>query len=167
MSSVDRGDWATSSLASSLLRQNAPHSKPQHGPLAWTPPPPPLPARRPDWNAATLLRRDEPAPGVAVVALAVEVSRERVPLRNAYVAAGQLARVRVNGGEERLLPVASAPPGAAANSEALFFTRGDIFAGDTKSVREPSSAEVRVRGGGGGVLLCCRLARGWRRGSGL
>lgn len=72
---------------------------------------------RPDWNAATLLRRADLGPGVAQVTLGIECSRERVPLRNAYVAAGQLARVRVNSGEERLLPVASGPPGVLHNKE--------------------------------------------------
>jgi hypothetical protein len=63
------------------------------------------------------VRRASLAPGVALLTLGIEASRERVPLRNAYVAAGQRARVRANSGVERALPVASAPPGVAANRE--------------------------------------------------
>lgn len=98
----------------------------------------------PDWNAATLVKRNDLAPGVASLVLTVEVSRERVPLRNAYVAAGQRARVRVNNGVEVALPVASAPPGVGANKQALFLTRGDIFAGETKTVREPISITADI-----------------------
>ena len=81
----------------------------------------------PDWNAATLVRRADLAPGVAALTLSVEVSRERVPLRNAYVAAGQRARVRANSGLERVLAVASAPPGVGANKEVrgLFALAGE------------------------------------------
>jgi hypothetical protein len=35
----------------------------------------------------------------------VEISREQVPLRNAYKLAGQSARLRVNDGEERVCKV--------------------------------------------------------------
>lgn len=43
------------------------------------------------------------APGVRVVVIEAEVSRERVPLRNAYKSAGQRACVRINSGVEHEL----------------------------------------------------------------
>ncbi|KAI8463094.1 MAG: hypothetical protein J3K34DRAFT_445306 [Monoraphidium minutum] len=98
----------------------------------------------PDWNAATLLMRTDLAPGLAALRLSVEVSRERVPLRNAYVAAGQAARLRVNSGVEQEVPVSSAPPGVAKNKEALFLTRGDMFSGETKTTRDPLSIQAEV-----------------------
>jgi hypothetical protein len=64
---------------------------------------------------ATLIRRSEVAPGLVSLLLGIEISRERVPLRNAYVAAGQKARLRVGNGEERVVPVASPPPGSKTN----------------------------------------------------
>jgi hypothetical protein len=45
------------------------------------------------------------AAGQRLLTFEVEVSRERVPLRNAYKAAGQCAVMRVNGGEKHVLPV--------------------------------------------------------------
>lgn len=45
------------------------------------------------------------APHLRLITFEAEVSRERVPLRNAYKAAGQKAVVRVNGGEARHLVV--------------------------------------------------------------
>lgn len=46
-------------------------------------------------------------PGVRLLRFEAEVSRERVPLRNAYKAAGQKAVVRINGGLTYTLPVSS------------------------------------------------------------
>ena len=57
----------------------------------------------PDWNPATFLRRERAAPGLQTIVLEVEISREKVPIRNAYKHAGQLAAVRVNSGIDRSL----------------------------------------------------------------
>lgn len=46
-----------------------------------------------------------PPAGQRLLTLEAEVSRERVPLRNAYKAAGQTAAIRVNGGAAQRLPV--------------------------------------------------------------
>lgn len=54
----------------------------------------------PDWNPASFVRAEELAPGLRNVVLRCEISRERVPLRNAYKHANQRASVRVNGGVE-------------------------------------------------------------------
>lgn len=116
---------------------------PAHTPKPPAPLPPAPPPPRPDWTAATLIRRTDLAPGVAALTLGIEASRERVPLRSAYVAAGQLARVRANAGVERLLPVASAPPGVAANKE----------------VRSGGAARLGREGRGG--LRSCGHARAW------
>jgi hypothetical protein len=100
---------------------------------------------QPDWWAAELVSRDELVPGaVALLTLDVEVSRERVPLRNAYMAAGQRASVRVVGGVEVELPVATPPPGPLANHDALIAARNDQRSGDIKTVREPVTARARV-----------------------
>lgn len=63
------------------------------------------------------------APNMRNVVLQVEISRERVPIRNAYKAVGQRARLRVGAGVERLLPAASAPFADILNSEALYKAR--------------------------------------------
>lgn len=103
-------------------------------------------ADQPDWNAARLVAVDELLPGaVRLVTLEAEVSRERVPLRNAYLSPGQHARVRVLGGGECAVPVASPPPRPALNHAALVAARGDIRANETKAAREPESALARVQ----------------------
>ncbi|WIA14950.1 hypothetical protein OEZ85_001661 [Tetradesmus obliquus] len=100
----------------------------------------------PDWIAGRFISSTQQAPYMRLLTFEVEVSRERVPLRNAYKAAGQRMAVRVNGGEKRLLTVASPPHPEELNKEALFLCKGDIFAGETKQAREPTStmAEVQV-----------------------
>ena len=57
----------------------------------------------PDWNPAVFLRKEETTPGLQTVVLEIEISRDRVPIRNAYKHVGQLAAVRVNGGVDRSL----------------------------------------------------------------
>jgi hypothetical protein len=85
-------------------------------------------------------------PGAARLAtLEAEVSRERVPLRNAYLSPGQRARVRVLGGGECAVPVASPPPHPRLNHAALVMARGDIKANETKTTREPETATARVQ----------------------
>ena len=101
---------------------------------------------QPDWNAAKLVAVDELLPGaVRLVTLEAEVSRERIPLRNAYLSPGQRARVRVLGGGECAVPVASPPPHPKLNHDALVMARGDIKANETKTSRELTSASARVQ----------------------
>ncbi len=75
----------------------------------------------PDWNPATFLRSEDLAPGFRTVVLQCEISRERVPLRNAYKHANQRALVRVNGGAERSL---AGEVLGSATSACLVQTRG-------------------------------------------
>lgn len=93
----------------------------------------------PDWIPATYIRSTDVAPGLRNIVLQHEVSRERVPLRNAYKCAGQRASVRVNSGLDYTLAVASAPPSMDDNREALFKLKGDIFAEGVKVVTEATS----------------------------
>ena len=57
----------------------------------------------PDWNAGSFARTKETAPGLRTVVVEAEISREKVPLRNAYMHVGQKASVRVNSGPAREL----------------------------------------------------------------
>lgn len=57
----------------------------------------------PDWNTGQYLRTEPAGPSYRTVVLEAEVSRERVPLRNAYKNVGQRASVRVNSGPSREL----------------------------------------------------------------
>lgn len=57
----------------------------------------------PDWNPAVFLRKEQKTPGLQTIVLEIEISRDRVPIRNAYKHAGQLAAVRVNSGVDRSL----------------------------------------------------------------
>eukprot|EP00882_Tetradesmus_deserticola_P001057 GHRQ01001144.1.p1 GENE.GHRQ01001144.1~~GHRQ01001144.1.p1 ORF type:complete len:400 (+),score=143.13 GHRQ01001144.1:233-1432(+) len=100
----------------------------------------------PDWIPGRFISAAQQAPHMRLLTFEVEVSRERVPLRNAYKAAGQRMNVRVNGGEKRSLTVASPPHPEDLNKEALFLCKGDIYSGETKQAREPTStlAEVQV-----------------------
>lgn len=91
---------------------------------------------QPDWNPARFVRSEDVAPNTRNVVLEIEVSRERVPLRNAYKCVGQRATVRVAGGFERSLAVASAPHPQALNKDALFRVRNDMVAEEIKAVKE-------------------------------
>jgi hypothetical protein len=56
------------------------------------------------------------------------------------------------------LQIASAPHPEDLNKEALFLCKGDIFAGETKQAREPTSTLVRAVYSGlrlGGLQPCC------------
>lgn len=57
----------------------------------------------PDWNSGRYLRTEAAGPNHRLIVLEAEVSREKVPLRNAYKHAGQRASVRVNSGPSREL----------------------------------------------------------------
>jgi hypothetical protein len=48
----------------------------------------------------SFLRSEDVAPGLRNIVVLAEISRERVPLRNAYKAPGQKAPIRLVGGQE-------------------------------------------------------------------
>lgn len=96
----------------------------------------------PDWNPATIVSNQPLIPGVRLVTLEVEASRERVPLRNAYTTPGQRAGVRLGGGPNLAVRLASPPPPISLNAHALQMTKGDIYANETKSVRELDSIKT-------------------------
>ncbi|KAJ9530114.1 hypothetical protein QJQ45_023373, partial [Haematococcus lacustris] len=125
---------------------------------------PPAPLTQPRGSPRLLLAVRDVAPGLRELALEVEISRERVPLRNAYRGVGQRASLRVVGNLDRqltghpltappLLPppphldaVSSPPFPQELNRTPLFLVRGDLFANEVKAVREPESvmAELTV-----------------------
>ncbi|KAL3160982.1 hypothetical protein ABBQ38_009372 [Trebouxia sp. C0009 RCD-2024] len=86
----------------------------------------------PDWNPAVFLRKEQNTPGLQTVVLEIEISRDRVPIRNAYKHVGQQASVRVNSGMDRSLSVCSAPFPLLKIKEALYKVRGDLYAGAMK-----------------------------------
>jgi hypothetical protein len=94
----------------------------------------------PDWNPAAILSNEPLIPGVRLVAVRVEASRERVPLRNAYTTPGQRAGIRLAGGANLAVRLASPPPPLAVNARSLQMAKGDIYANEIKSVRELESA---------------------------
>ena len=57
----------------------------------------------PDWNPGRFLRSEQTATGLRNIVLEAEISREKVPLRNAYKHVCQKASVRVNSGPNREL----------------------------------------------------------------
>lgn len=57
----------------------------------------------PDYNVGQYIRTNAAGPSYRTVVLQAEVSREKVPLRNAYKHVGQRASVRVNSGPTREL----------------------------------------------------------------
>lgn len=93
----------------------------------------------PDWTIGRFVSSEDIAPGLRHMVFECEISRERVPLRNAYKAVGQRAALRVNSGVEFELPVSSAPFAMDLNRVPLYKVRGDITAEETKVVREPIS----------------------------
>ncbi|GAB4814665.1 hypothetical protein N2152v2_001711 [Parachlorella kessleri] len=99
---------------------------------------------QPDWNPARFVRSTQLAPGIKEVVLEVEISREKVPLRNAYKHIGQRACVRINSGAEVEAAVASAPFPQHLNRDALYRARGDITANEIKSVKEELSIAAEL-----------------------
>eukprot|EP01023_Acetabularia_acetabulum_P021540 TRINITY_DN2131_c0_g1_i1.p2 TRINITY_DN2131_c0_g1~~TRINITY_DN2131_c0_g1_i1.p2 ORF type:complete len:346 (-),score=78.77 TRINITY_DN2131_c0_g1_i1:131-1168(-) len=90
----------------------------------------------PDWNTAFFVNSELVAPGVKELHIQCEISREKIPLRNAYKHVGQRVRLRVNGGPEALLYPSTPPFSQNLMREALFNVRGDIFAEEKKVVKE-------------------------------
>ncbi|KXZ46477.1 hypothetical protein GPECTOR_43g913 [Gonium pectorale] len=99
---------------------------------------------QPAWNIGRFLHSQQVSPEFRAVTVECEVSRERVPLRSAFKAAGQRAALRVNNSQERRCAVASAPFPEDMNIEPLFKVRGDLFAHEIKSAREPISIKAEL-----------------------
>lgn len=99
---------------------------------------------QPDWNAARFVSSTQLAPGIREVVVECEISREKVPLRNAYKHVGQRASVRINSGSVAEVPTAGPPFPDLLNKAALLRVRGDIRAEETKSVKELYSVLVEL-----------------------
>ncbi|GFR44771.1 hypothetical protein Agub_g6102, partial [Astrephomene gubernaculifera] len=99
---------------------------------------------QPDWNIGSFVSSQQVSPEYRLVTVEAEVSRERIPLRSAYKAAGQRACVRVNNGVERHCTVASPPFPETVNELPLFKVRGDLFAHEIKLPREPISVKAEL-----------------------
>lgn len=95
-----------------------------------------------EWNAATVLSVEDVAPGIRCITVETEASRELVALEKAYTAAGQVAQVRVTGGEAAAVLASSAPFPSEVNAPVLYKLRGDIPAGATKAPQFTLSARA-------------------------
>lgn len=99
---------------------------------------------QPDWQPATFVSAKDMGPGLKEFTLEVECSRELIPLRNAYKHAGQYARIRVNGGEETVLPPTCSPISPVSIRKSLLRVRNDLAAGDQKVETDPVSERKRI-----------------------
>lgn len=99
---------------------------------------------QPDWNPAKFVRSTQLAPGVREIVLECEISREKVPLLNAYKHVGQRASVRVSSGIPAEVAIAGPPFPLGLNRAALLRVRGDIRAEETKTVKEEISVLVEL-----------------------
>lgn len=99
----------------------------------------------PDWNTATFVGTSPAANGCSIVELDIEISRERVPLRNGYRHVGQMAQIRVNSGAEHILRPCCAPFALSLQQESLYRARGDLVAGQTKTTVEPTTIIARLQ----------------------
>lgn len=90
---------------------------------------------RKDWHPATVLSVEELSAGVRNITIEVEISREMVPIENAYAAPGQLAQLKVKGGKAVKVVAASSPFTSRANEAVLIKARGDIPSGMTKQAQ--------------------------------
>ncbi|XP_024358157.1 fruit protein pKIWI502 [Physcomitrium patens] len=100
-----------------------------------------------NWYSAKVMGVSDVAAGVRCITLMTEVSRELVPLENAYVKPGNIAQIRLDGKE--LTAVPSSPPfSMKINMPVLYKLRGDIPAGMIKlpqfslSVKAPVEIHV-------------------------
>lgn len=98
---------------------------------------------QPEWNQATFLRSRQLTPKMRLIVLEIEISREKVALRNAYKHVGQRASVRVNGLEHEVT-VATAPYSQLLNKTPLFSVRGDLFAHEVKMVKEDLTVKTEL-----------------------
>ncbi|GIL80986.1 hypothetical protein Vretifemale_10128, partial [Volvox reticuliferus] len=99
---------------------------------------------QPEWNIGRFVASRQVSPEYRAVTVECEVSRERIPLRAAYKAAGQRASLRINSGVERNCTVASPPFPESINYGPLFKVRGDLFAHEIKTPREPISVKAEL-----------------------
>ncbi|RMZ56576.1 hypothetical protein APUTEX25_001423 [Auxenochlorella protothecoides] len=99
---------------------------------------------QPDWVAGSFLRYKQLTPTIREVVVGVEISRERIPLRNAYKHVGQRACVRINSGTEQEVPVSSPPFPQSLLREVLLTVRGDLYAEETKTARELTSVTAEL-----------------------
>ncbi|EFN60149.1 expressed protein [Chlorella variabilis] len=94
---------------------------------------------QPDWNPARFVRSTQLGPGIREIVVECEVSREKVPLRNAYRQIGQRASVRANSGVSAEALPAAPPFPQSLNRDVLLRVRGDITANEIKTVKEEIS----------------------------
>ncbi|GMH35445.1 hypothetical protein BSKO_03313 [Bryopsis sp. KO-2023] len=99
---------------------------------------------QPEWNPATFLRSSQITPTHRVVALEVEISREKVPIMNSYKRVGQKASVRINNGIEMEVPVCCPPFSEELNEKSLLKLKGDIYAGETKTEVDELSVKAEL-----------------------
>lgn len=95
---------------------------------------------QPDWNPARFVRSVQLGPNMREVTVEIEISRERVPLRNAYKHIGQRAAMRVNGGVEQYAYPTVPPFPMSVLREGLLKVRNDLSANEVKQNTEPGSA---------------------------
>ncbi|GJP86331.1 hypothetical protein CLOP_g16366 [Closterium sp. NIES-67] len=105
-------------------------------------------AEQKDFNVATVTAVEDVAPGVRVVTVNAEISREFIPIDKAYTKPGQTVLARLPEGEAVSTYVSSPPFPSESNWRVLYKLRGDIPAGATKapqyalSVKHPLELHV-------------------------
>ncbi|CAI5958149.1 unnamed protein product [Closterium sp. NIES-65] len=105
-------------------------------------------AEKKEFNVATVVGVQDVAPDVRVVTVNAEISREFIPIDQAYTKPGQTVLVRVAEGEPVATYVSSPPFPSESNWRVLYKLRGDIPAGATKapqyalSVKHPLELHV-------------------------
>eukprot|EP00475_Leptophrys_vorax_P012597 TRINITY_DN19018_c0_g1_i1.p1 TRINITY_DN19018_c0_g1~~TRINITY_DN19018_c0_g1_i1.p1 ORF type:complete len:360 (-),score=38.32 TRINITY_DN19018_c0_g1_i1:110-1189(-) len=90
-------------------------------------------AEQKDFNAATVLSVADLAPGVRLLTIEAEISREFIPIDKAYTKPGQSVQVLLPGAEPVTAYVSSAPFPSESNWRVLYKLRGDIPSGTTKA----------------------------------
>lgn len=102
--------------------------------------------KTPRYFEAEVVRVEQVTKSVRDVTVLAEVSRELVPLTQAYKQVGQRATVRAAGanGAGAQVPISSAPPPVEVYEESLDRLRGDIAASDSKVQLEPVSTLTEV-----------------------
>lgn len=92
---------------------------------------PPVP--RSEFYTGSVLASEDVASGIRCIVIETEISRELVHRGDAYIMPGQLAKMRMKGGEVLRVPVSSAPFSKETNSSVLYKMRGDRPAGHVKA----------------------------------
>lgn len=92
----------------------------------------------PEWRNVEVVNTADVAPGVRVITLKAETSRQMVARERTYNAVGQIAKVKIDGGDEVLVRPCSPPfEQGLKQREALFRLRHDVFAHQEKSEPDP------------------------------